>query len=35
LIYLNRLSSLFFAMELDLIQRETSHKPTMARESST
>ena len=30
--YLNRLSSLFFVMELDLIQRETAHKPTMARE---
>lgn len=30
--YLNRLSSLLFVMELDLIQEETSHKPTMARE---
>jgi len=32
LIYLNRLSSLFFVMELDLIQRESAQKPTMARE---
>lgn len=30
--YLNRLSSLLFVMELDLIQRETAKKPTMASE---
>lgn len=30
--YLNRLSSLLFVLELDMIQRETSHKPTMARD---
>ncbi len=30
--YINRLSSLLFVMELDLIQKEAAKKPTMAKE---
>lgn len=33
--YLNRLSSLLFVMELEQIQKETQHKPTMAREKKS